>query len=372
MEQKNLLLYPALEALADRTPGWLQPNGPESDVVVASRIRLARNIGGQSFPQLLKPEQAREICVIARDRVGEFFEDGLVIEPAALKEADRHFLIERSLASRDLLDAQRPTLVFFNAVETIGLMVNEEDHFRLQTLAPGFQLSEAYKACLPLSRQLGQAFTLATHDRFGFLTACPTNVGTGLRASLLVQIPALVRAKQQFQHVLKTAQRSNLAVRGVHGEGSRALGNLYQISNQRTLGNSAQDQIAAVAEFGELIVKYEHDVRTALFDESENRSNFENSVVLAYRQLQSAKKLTTAQALESLSTLRLAAFGEVRVQPEMELDPVELIRQVFRVQPGHLQARIGAELGPEARDYSRAKILREALKIPFRPDEGYA
>ncbi len=361
---------PRLERFVDRIPGWLQA-GPTDDVVVASRVRLARNLAGRPFPHQMPVEEARDLCRRARERVAAFFERGMALEPAGLTGPDRELLVERSLASRDLLEAPRPTLALWTEDESLGLMVNEEDHFRIQSLVPGLNLEAAFEGARPLVAHLAEVFELAIHPRYGFLTACPTNAGTGLRASLLLHLPSLARARNPLQRALQTAQRSHLAVRGVHGEGSRALGHLYQISNQRTLGTDVSAQIRAVAEFGTLVSKYERDVRSALLGEEGNRRALKEDVAKAFQVLQESPALSTAQALDALSTLRLAALGgvveEVLGRP---FTPADLLRQSFQLQPGHLQARIGAALDPADRDSSRATLLRDALGIAH-PENGH-
>lgn len=355
-----------LEALVDRSPGWLAADAAEGDVVVASRVRLARNLAGRRFPQLLPQEEARELVRQVRDKVAPWFADGVALDPPSLSASERELVAERSLASRDLLDAQRPTLLLFNRVETVGLMVNEEDHFRLQSLAPGMDLGRAQRQMRPLAQLLGRHFELSSHPRYGYLTACPTNVGTGLRASLLLHLPALARAKTPLQNALQTAQRSALAVRGLHGEGSRAMGHLYQISNQRTLGSDLGEQVQAVTDYGRQVTEYERKIRRVLTDEPSNRRTLGEDVRRAWRLLAESRRLSTIQALECLSTLRLGALGGLLEELGLEIDPSRLLAQFFQIQPGHLQARIGAELEPEARDQSRARLLREALGVPHQ------
>ncbi|HEX9792782.1 MAG TPA: hypothetical protein VGC54_02255 [Planctomycetota bacterium] len=363
---------PRLEQMLERTPEWLRAGGPEADVVVASRVRLARNLCGRRFPHLLTTEEAREICTATGKLAAGFFPGGLSLDPSDLGSAECELLVERSLASRDLLEAARPTGVHFDATEAVGLMVNEEDHFRMQGLAPGLDLERAHKGIRPLSIELGRNFELARHDRYGWLTACPTNTGTGLRASLLLHLPALARARMPLQRALQAAQRSYLAVRGVHGEGSRALGNFYQISNQRTLGSDVQKQIQDVSDYARQVSSYEREVREALLGEEGNRRALREDVRRAWNNLAGSEKLSTAEALDSLSTLRLAAMGGLDTELELVLDGDEVLVQCFQLQPGHLQARIGTELDPEQRDRSRARLLRESLGIEagqLPPDE---
>ncbi len=354
---------PRLEPLVDKLPAWLLPGGPESDVVVASRVRLARNLAGRRFPKLLAVEEAREICQLARDRVARFFEGGAVLEANGLARPDQDLLVERSLATRDLLEALRPTLVFFNQEESVGLLVNEEDHFRVQAFASGLNLQVALRSAKPLAQALASRFPLARSARYGWLTACPTNTGTGLRASLLIHLPALARARTPLQRMLQAALKSSLAVRGVHGEGSQALGHMYQISNQRTLGTDLAAQLQQVEEFGLQVASYEREVRRAMLREETGRRGFLADVESAYTSLREEPGIATSEALKMLSTLRLAQLTGVGKELGIDLDPVVLLTDSFQIQPGHLQARIGAELDPDQRDASRAKLLRRSLGL---------
>jgi len=352
-----------LEPLIRRPPAWLMPGGPDGDVVVATRVRLARNIQGRSFPDRMAAESAREIVDLAKDRLTPLFEDGLILEPNGLSRADTDLLVERSLATRNLVQVSRPTVVFSNNEESLGVLVNEEDHFRVQSFSAGLNFGVAFQMIRPLMRRVGDRFPLARSTRYGFLTSCPSNVGTGLRASLLLHLPALARNRTALQKTLQAAQRMNLAVRGVHGEGSRALGDLYQISNQRTLGGNVMGQIQQVEEFGREVAGYERQTRQSLVAHEAGCRNLQADVLRCYDDLVAAEGLTTGQALGALSTLRLACLAEVLEEKGVHLEEHDLLLNSFQIQPGHLQARVGSELPPEQRDASRAELLRSALSL---------
>ncbi len=353
-----------LEPLLERTPDWLSGEGPESAVVVASRVRLARNLAGTPFPLQMEEEAARAMLEAVRETMASSFDDGVVLEPAELGPADAEFLIERSLASRDLFEAERPALVFFQPCGRNGLLVNEEDHFRGQGFASGLDLEAALGLCREVIEPVEKGFPIAIHPKYGYLTACPTNVGSGMRASLLLHLPALARRNAPLQHILHTAQKSGLAVRGVHGEGSRALGHLYQISNQKTLGGDLASQLKGVRDFGLQVVAYEGKTRDEILGSEASRRSLLRDVEQAYTRLQESGKITTAQALGALSTLRLASLGGLLGKAGIEFTAEQLLIQSFCLQPGHLQARIGAEMDPIHRDSYRATLLRDSLGIP--------
>lgn len=319
---------------------------------------------------MLDGAQAGEICVQSEQGLGPLFQDGLVLDPDGLDAAEAEFLVERSLATRDLIESAVPTRVLFLGDGSLALMVNEEDHFRAQGFAPGLDLQSAHRSCAKLGEEISRRFRLARHDRFGYLTACPTNVGSGMRASLMLHLPALARATTPLHHVIQVARRANLAVRGVHGEGSRALGNLYQISNQITLGVPAKQQVATIDAFGRKLIEYERKQRASLLRDTGARAALLADASEAWRKLSSAEALSTAEALTKLSVLRLALLAGVG--DELGADSTlpsarEVLTLCFQLQPGHLQARFGQSLDPERRDRSRALLVRQGLGLPTKP-----
>jgi protein arginine kinase len=350
-----------LQKLLETEPGWLQAGGPESDVVVSSRVRLARNVAGFAFPQQLNADRADELAAASADCLRRSKLEGVVLEPRSLGAADADLIVERSLATRDLMSASRPTQVFFCTQGLHGVMVNEEDHFRIQGLAAGLNLNLAFERAQRLERRLRNSFDFAVSDRFGFLTSCPTNTGSGMRASLMLHLPALARAKANMQRALQAARVASLAVRGVHGEGSHALGHFYQISNQRTMGVSAQDQLKAVTDFGLVVAGYERDTRQKFCGDTDINRVLREDLVAAIDLLGKAEALTTAQALDALSILRLGALLNLTADFGFASTPERLLSLCFKLQPGHLQARTGNEMSPEQRDVARAALLKMEL-----------
>jgi protein arginine kinase len=356
---------PRLEPILHCTPAWLTPDGPEHDVVVSSRIRLARNLAQTPFPTQLEAERALEICQQTEDQLAEQFHNGLALDPAKLEKVEADFLVERSLASRDLFDNALPARVMFLGDGSLGLMVNEEDHFRAQGFARGLDLVQAYKKCSALTGQIEKHFKLATHERYGYLTCCPSNVGSGMRASLMLHLPALARMRTPLQHTLHTAQRASLAVRGVHGEGSRSMGSYYQISNQRTLGLSTADQLKQISDFGRQVSRYERETREQLLKSVDLRQALLEDASKAWKLFGESEQISTTQALSGLSDLRLlllCGLGEelgAKSLPSAQ----DALRLCFQIQPGHLQARFGLALDAQRRDISRAQLLRRGLNM---------
>ncbi|MCH2101403.1 MAG: ATP--guanido phosphotransferase [Planctomycetes bacterium] len=358
---------PRLEPILHRTPTWLENEGPEGDVVVSSRVRQARNLAQIPFPRLISGAQAQRLCGEVEEVLAPLFRNGLVLNPNDLDPAEAEFLIERSLATRDLVESSVPTRVLFLGDGTLALMVNEEDHFRVQGFAAGLDLNAAHQSASKLTEEISCRFRLARHSKYGYLTACPTNVGSGMRASLMLHLPALARATQPLHQMIQVARRANLAVRGVHGEGSRALGNLYQISNQITLGVPAKKQVGTIESFGRELIEYERRERTSLLHDEGAREALVTDATEAFVKLSAADAISTAEALTKLSVLRLALLAGIG--DELGIDQLHSASQVltlcFQLQPGHLQARFGQSLDPARRDRSRAILVRRGLTDPL-------
>jgi len=225
--------------LADNTGEWLRGTGAESDIVISSRIRLARNVARFPFLSRANIKQKRELEEIVRDKIkeAEITADLRYINLADIDPVDRLFLVERHLISREHAGGEGERGVAFGKSETISLMVNEEDHLRIQVIRSGFELKEAWKTIDEVDNKLEKRLSYAYSSRFGYLTACPTNVGTGMRASVMMHLPALGMT-HHIEKVFNAVMKLGLVVRGLYGEGTQVSGDLYQISNQFTLGKS--------------------------------------------------------------------------------------------------------------------------------------
>jgi protein arginine kinase len=344
---------------------WLEASGPEADVVISCRVRLARNLQGFPFVSRLEPAQAEEVAnrlrplLQRRDFDGETHWIDMADAPTVL----RLLLRERYLVSRDLaptdprLSARPGRAVAFGSNETVSVMINEEDHLRLQSLSSGLALREAWERLRDLDRSLEAEAGFACSDALGYLTGCPTNVGTGLRASVMLHLPALGIARSELEKVFHAANRTGLAVRGSYGEGSKAAGDFYQISNQVTLGRTEEDLIADLLELVPCIVAFERRVRAVLMEE--HGSLLEDRVRRSYGMLRTARSLATDVALMHLSNVRLGASLGILAG----LPPAELQRLAIQIQKGHVHALSGGALEqdlaePTERDRQRAAYLR--------------
>src|SRR5947209_17829881 len=346
-----------LDSLIPSTGEWLRGTGPESDVVVSTRIRLARNLAAFPFSNRASAHQRAEIEAMLRDRLAKF--DRLppvqYVSLGGLPLLDRQFLVERQLVSRELANGDGPRGVAFDDRESVSIMVNEEDHLRLQVMRSGLDLDGAWQDIDRVDDVLEQKVNYAFSDEFGYLTACPTNVGTGMRASVMLHLPALGLTKQ-IEKVFRALQKINLVVRGLYGEGSRASGDFYQISNQVTLGKSEATALGEIREVNLQIIAYERQARAALL--RENRQGLHDRVARAYGTLQSATMMTSEETMELLSSVRLGTnLGLIEEVPIMTVNELFL-----HTQPAHLQKLMGAPLDGEERNAARARYLRPRLR----------
>jgi protein arginine kinase len=274
---------------------------------------------------------------------------------APLSQLDRQLLVERQLISRELANSDGPRGVAFAPNEIISVMVNEEDHIRLQVIRSGFALDEAWQDADRLDDKLEEKVPYAFSEELGYLTACPTNVGTGLRASVMLHLPALVLVKQ-IEKVFRALQKINLAVRGLYGEGSRASGDFYQISNQVTLGKSETTIINDIRDVIPNIIAYERQARQTLT--RENQAFVIDKVKRAFGTLKHATMMTSEETMDLLSSVRLGVnlglIDDINISDVNEL--------FIHTQPAHLQKILGKELDSEERNSERARFLRNRLR----------
>lgn len=345
-----------LSELADQPGEWLRGTGPESDVIISSRIRLARNLVEFPFLTHATDQQKRMIVEKIHQAVmaSDVADDPVFIGLDDLEPVQRTLLVERHLISRELAEAEGPRAVVFGDGERISLMVNEEDHLRMQVLRSGLELLPAWETLNDIDDQLEGKLTFAFSNRLGYLTACLTNVGTGLRVSVMMHLPALV-VTREIEKVFQAVTKVNLAVRGLYGEGTQASGDFYQISNQRTLGKSEIEIIENLEGIVPRIVEYEKMARNKLF--SENRASLEDRVWRAYGMLSSARTISSEETLHLLSSVRLGI--NLGLLPDT---PIVTVNELFILtQPAHLQITQGTELDTAERNVRRADFIRTRL-----------
>jgi protein arginine kinase len=290
------------------------------------------------------------------------FSNMAFIDVNNLGDVDRQFLVERQMISRELANAEGARSVAIDENEQLSLMINEEDHFRIQVMKSGLDLLSAYEKINELDDLVESHLNYAFHPLYGYLTGCPTNVGTGMRVSVMVHLPALV-ISQQIEKVFRSLQRINLVVRGLYGEGTQAMGDFYQISNQITLGKSEAELLNQVSDVIPVVIDYERKAREFLVSERQNE--LFDKVSRAYGTLQNAQQISSEETMYLLSQVRmgvnLGLIGNLGI-PQ--------INQLFiRTQPAHLQKICRTHLSTAQRNIERANYLHSQLK---KPDNGDA
>ncbi|MEX0978496.1 MAG: protein arginine kinase, partial [Pirellulales bacterium] len=316
-----------------RTSGeWLRGSGPESDIVISSRVRLARNLADFPFISRASQDDRSEIEDILRDRALQIQESGELeyVNVNELKVIDRQFLVERQLISREHAESEGARGVAIARNEQVSLMINEEDHLRIQVMHSGLDLEGAWQQIDQLDTLMGDVVTFAYHPKLGFLTACPTNVGTGVRVSVMLHLPALVITRQ-IDKVFRSLQKISLAVRGLYGEGSQAMGDFYQISNQITLGSSEMDLVKQVGDIVPVLIDYERRARDFLVRES--HENLHDKVSRAYGILRTAQTISSEETMHLLSSVRMGV--NLGLIEDLQ---IPLLNELFiHTQPAHLQ-----------------------------------
>ncbi len=350
-------LSQTINQLTSQCGEWLRGSGPESDIVISSRIRLARNLADYPFVRRCTDHDRAEINRTVRQRLGQSEKlRGLIfLDVSEMEPVDRQFLVERQLISRELADSSGARSVAIDPHEQYSLMVNEEDHLRIQLMKSGLDLERAWEAINEIDDQIEAHLNYAFHDRLGYLTACPTNVGTGMRVSVMLHLPALVITRQ-IDKVFRSLQKISLAVRGLYGEGSQAMGDFYQISNQITLGRSEVDLIKQVGDVVPVLIDYERRAREYLVKES--HKDLHDRVSRAYGILCTAQTISSEETMHLLSSVRMGV--NLGLIPDVE---IPTINQLFiHTQPAHLQKIRGVELGTADRNIERALYLQRHLR----------
>lgn len=346
-----------LDDLTKSTGEWLRGRGPLCEVVISSRIRLARNLDCHPFLSTSNETQRTEICRMVSEVAHGVapWSDGLHVDLESADALDRQVLVERHLISRQHAGGSGSRAVCVSPQETNSLMINEEDHLRIQVLRSGFQLEELWSEISAIDDALGERLAFAFDRDFGFLTACPTNVGTGIRVSVMLHLPALKLTKE-IERVFRAARDMRLAVRGLHGEGTEAVGDLLQISNQTTLGKTEEAVVSSIAsEIVPRIVEYERSARDSLI--KQRPYQLDDKIWRAYGVLRNARCISSEEVHVLLSPIRMG----IHLNRFQEMDIAMLNELFLYTQPAHLQKLHGGELNGEQRGIARAEYVRKRL-----------
>ena len=351
-----------IDALTDSIGEWLRGTGPESDIVMSSRVRLARNLAHFPFVSRASEQERLDTEALLRERIaaspiGASLE---YIDVGHLEEIDRQFLVERQLISREHAEAQGARGVAIDGREQVSLMINEEDHLRIQCMHSGLDLAGAFAQIRAVDEEIEKVVPYAFSAKWGYLTACPTNVGTGIRVSVMLHLPALVITRQ-IDKVFRSLHKISLAVRGLYGEWSQAMGDFYQISNQTTLGKTEEELIEQVGDVVPVLIDYERRAREFLVRETQE--NVHDQVSRAYGILRTAQTISAEETMQLLSRVRmgvlLGLIGDVTI-PDINV-------LLVRTQPAHLQKIRGVELDTNDRNIERARFLRHHFEGGSEP-----
>jgi protein arginine kinase len=343
---------------------WMKNEGPESDIVLSSRVRLARNLQEFVFPVAAEKESAHQVI----ETLSAYINDKNEVSAAGnlemlmmeeLKPIEKRVLVEKHLISPNLADQAKYGAVLMNEDESVSVMINEEDHIRIQCLAPGFQLDEVLRKANEIDNFIEEQTDYAFDETRGYLTSCPTNVGTGLRASVMMHLPALVLTKK-ISRIIPAINQLGLAVRGIYGEGTEAQGNIFQISNQMTLGKSEEDIIEDLAGVVMQVIQQERAARQQLQDTL--KLQLEDKLYRSLGTLENCRIIQSKEAAKCLSDVRLGIDLEIF----NGISNTILNELIILTQPGFLQQYAGEVLNPEERDIRRATLIRERIKLENR------
>lgn len=339
---------------------WMNEDGADSDIVLSSRIRLARNLKEHTFPTLYSIEEAKNVINKVEKAVSSGYPDYLgkleVLKMEELQPLQKRVLVEKHLISPHLAEDSTYGACLLSENESISIMVNEEDHIRIQCLFSGFQLTEALNLANVIDDWIEEQIDYAFDENRGYLTSCPTNVGTGLRASVMMHLPGLILTRQ-MNRIIPAINQLGLVVRGIYGEGSEALGNIFQISNQITLGKSEHDIVNDLKGVVVQLISQERSAREALVKTS--NIQLEDRVFRSLGVLENSRIIETKEASRCLSDIRLGIdIGYIENISKNILNELMILTQ-----PGFLQQYAGGSLRPNERDIRRAALIRERLKM---------
>ncbi len=338
---------------------WLDSQGIDEDVVVSTRIRLARNIEKYKFPNLIDMEEADKITEDILNALMEVEEKYLFYRNRDLDQFERNSFVEKHLISPNLSEKVDYGSFFLRKDEKSTIMINEEDHIRIQVLLAGLDLEEGWKVCSAIDDELEKSIKFAFHERFGYLTACPTNVGTGLRASVMLHLPAL-SVSGQMNNIMEGLRKMGLTVRGLYGEGSKALGNLYQISNQTSIGEKEEDVIKKINKIILQIIARERNTREHILEKKGIQA--EDKVFRSLGILNYSRVMSMVEAMSHLSNVKFGTdMGLID-----KIESKEIVKLMLDIQPASIQKYQKGEKDSDhmiQTDVLRGQTLREKLKI---------
>ncbi len=345
-----------IEELLNHTGEWLRGTGPSANIVMSSRVRLARNLSEWPFPNKAVKKDLESVLSLVEKSMSkiEFLKGATLFRMTELDQVDRQMLVERHLMSHEHASSPEGKGLLVSAEEVVSVMINEEDHLRIQVMRSGLNLTEAWNIINAIDDSLAQELGFAFMPNWGYLTACPTNTGTAMRGSVMMHLPALVMTKQ-INKVLTAISKLSFASRGFYGEGTQASGNFYQISNQVALGHSEDDIIQNINGLIKQVIEQEEQARQALL--LQNKPMLEDKICRSWGLLKTARIISSQEAIEFFSMVRLGVdMGILK-----HVDHKALNELFIMIQPAHLQKIEGKKLNAFERDTKRAAVIRQKL-----------
>jgi len=336
---------------------WNEQLGPDSDVVISSRVRIARNISGYPYTNMNDINSLTNLMEELNNIIDKIKKQlGLTwIDLRNTSPIDKLCYIENHLMSMEMLGGDLQGALVLNKDDSLSVMINEEDHLRIQSILPGRQLEMAYKICDDFEQRLGTKLNYSYDEKLGFLTSCPTNVGTGLRVSAMMHLPALTQTGA-IKKILEACAKMGVAVRGAYGESSKAEGNIFQISNQVTLGYCEEEIIENMLHIINQIIEKERNLRQKILNS--DKISLEDKIFRAYGILANTRRIESNEAMELMSWVRLG----IDIKVIDFINPINMNKLLVELQPGNIQKRAGGELHPAQRDEKRADLCRQMMK----------
>ena len=339
---------------------WYESEKCENGIIISSRVRLARNLKKYNFYNKLANSEAEKMIndvknsiLEGRTAFGQQFKYAAV---NSMDQNEKFAMVEKHIISPELMKSNKPCAVLYKDDETISIMRNEEDHIRIQAIPPGDNIEEAFDIADKIDNLIEESVEFAFSEKYGYLTSCPTNVGTGLRASYMMHLPELERTGQ-IRNVIQAISKFGITVRGIYGEGSEAMGSIYQVSNQVTLGQSENEIINNLKKVAAIIVQREIELQKKVYES--NRDDIEDKIWRSYGILKTARKISGKEAMQLISNLMEGRSMGIEKLPKCSIGFVELM---INIQPAGLQLLNNREMLPSERDKYRAEYIRKTFE----------
>lgn len=339
---------------------WYEDEKCSEGIIISSRVRLARNLKKYSFHNKLSNADAEKMINDVKNSILDsrtvFGEQFKYIPVNTMNENEKFAMVEKHIISPELMKSDKPCGVLVKDDETISIMLNEEDHIRIQAISAGDNIEGAFDLADKIDNLIEESVEYAFSEKFGYLTSCPTNVGTGLRASYMMHLPLLERTGQ-IKSVIQTISKFGITVRGIYGEGSEAMGSIYQVSNQVTLGQSEADIISNLKKVAAIIVQREEELRKRAY--VAGADDIEDKVWRSYGILKNARKISGKEAMQLISNIMEGKSMGITGLPKSSIGLVELM---INIQPAGLQVDNRTEMTPLERDKYRAEYIRKVFE----------